>query len=377
MEADQTQPAPGTNRRGVLKSLLVLGAAAPLADVLSGTRAQAQAGLSSQQLAGQRVIYSYSGLTVPTALLQAITAGQAAGVIFFGGNISSEAQIASVIGQLVQAQQQSPISAPLLLMTDQEGGEVRRLPGAPTLSEKQIGESADPAAAASQAGTGAGQNLAGVGMNVNLAPVLDVYYKSGNFIDQYQRSYSNKASVVTACGQAFITAQQQTGVAATAKHFPGLGSATKSQDTDTGPVTLTVSLSELRSKDEAPYPAAITAGVRLIMVSWAIYPALDAANPAGLSPTVVQSELRGRLGFQGVTITDALEAGALTAFGSYGQRAVLAAQAGMDLLLCSAQDPSEGQAVTSALASALDSGQLDSVTFNAAIQRVTALRDAL
>ena len=377
MDDDRARPVSGTGRRGLLRNLLVLGAAAPLAGVLSGTRAQAaqaQAGLSSLQLAGQRVIYSYSGLTVPTALLQAITAGQAAGVIFFGGNISSEAQIASVIQQLVQAQQQSPVSAPLLLMTDQEGGEVRRLPGAPTLSEREIGESSNPAAAASSAGTGAGQNLAGVGMNVNLAPVLDVYYKSGNFIDQFQRSYSNKASVVTACGQAFIAAQQQTGVAATAKHFPGLGSATKSQDTDTGPVTLTVSLPELRSKDEAPYPAAIAAGVQLVMASWAIYPALDAANPAGLSSTVVQGELRGRLGYQGVTITDALEAGALTAFGSFGQRALLAAQAGMDLLLCAAQDPSEGQAVTSALASALDSGQLDSATFDAAVQRVTALR---
>ncbi len=82
---------------------------------------------------------------MPAALLQAITAGQAAGVIFFGGNISSETQIASVIEQLVAAQQASPVAAPLLLMTDQEGGEVRRLPGAPALSEKQIGASANPA----------------------------------------------------------------------------------------------------------------------------------------------------------------------------------------------------------------------------------------
>ena len=395
MADDPARPASGTDRRGALKTLLALGAAAPLAgawarsaqaqtvpvqtaQVQAGAAqaraAQAQTALTSQQLAGQRVIFSYSGLTAPAALLQQISAGQAAGVIFFGGNISGDAQIASVIQQLVQAQQQSPVSSPLLLMTDQEGGQVRRLPGAPTLSQKQIGASSDPALGASQAGTGAGQNLAGVGMNVNLAPVLDVYYKSGNFIDQYQRSYRNNASVVTECGQAFITAQQQTGVAATAKHFPGLGSATRSQNTDTGPVTLNVSLSELRSKDEAPYPAAIAAGAELIMVSWAIYPALDKTYPAGLSPTVVQGELRGRLGYQGVTITDALEAGALGAFGSYGQRAVLAAQAGMDLLLCSAQDPGEGQAVTSALASALDSGQLNSATFNAAVQRVTALR---
>jgi beta-N-acetylhexosaminidase len=229
----------------------------------------------------------------------------------------------------------------------------------------------------SSAGTGAGQNLAGVGMNVNLAPVLGVYDKSGNFIDQYQRSCSSNASVVTACGRAFITARQRTGVAATAKHFPGLGSATKSQNTDAGPVTLNVSLSGLRSKDEAPYPAPIAAGVRLIMASWASYPALDASHPAGLSPAVIQGELRGRLGYQGVTITDAIEAGPLTAFGSYGQRAVLAAQAGMDLLLCSAQDPAEGRAVVTALAGALGGGQLDSATFNAAVQRVTALRAGL
>ena len=298
-------------------------------------------------------------------------------MIFFGGNISNDAQIASVIAQLVAAQQQSPVSSPLLLMTDQEGGEVRRLPGAPAQSEKQIGESSNPAAAASAAGTGAGKYLAGVGMNVNLAPVLDVYYKAGNFIDQYQRSYSNKASVVSSCAQAFITAQQKAGVAATAKHFPGLGSATKSQNTDTGPVTLTVSRSELRSKDEVPYGPAIAAGVKLIMVSWAVYPALDPSFPAGLSPTVVRSELRGRHGYQGVTITDAIEAGALTSFGSDAQRAVLAAEAGMDVMLCAIQDPTQGQSVVKALASALDSGQLNATDFNAAVQRVTALRNTL
>ena len=365
------------DRRGVLKKVLALGAVS-LAGACSGSRAaQAQATLTPAQLAGQRVVFSYRGLTVPATLLKQIRAGQAAGVIFFGGNISNEAQIASVIKQLRRAQQQSPVSAPLLLMTDQEGGLVRRLPGAPAMSEKQIGASSHPAAAASQAGTGAGRNLAGVGMNVNLALVLDVYYKSGNFIDQFQRSYSSHASTVAACGKAFITAQQRAGVAATAKHFPGLGSATTSQNTDTGPVTLNVPLSGLRAKDGAPYRAAIAAGVKLIMASWAIYPALDATRPAGLSPAVVQSELRGRLGYQGVTITDAIEAGALAAFGSHGQRAVLAARAGMDLLLCSAQDVTEGQAVVTALARALKGGQLGATAFNAAVQRVTALRVGL
>jgi beta-N-acetylhexosaminidase len=316
-------------------------------------------------------------LTVPSTLLQQISAGKAAGVIFFGENISSESQIASVVAQLRQAQAQSPIAAPLLLMTDQEGGLVRRLPGAPTLSEKQVGASSNPASAAAQAGTGAGQNLAGVGMNVNLAPVLDVYYSAGNFIDQYQRSYSNNAATVTTCGQAFITAQQATGVAATAKHFPGLGSATTSQNTDTGPVQLSVPLSTLRAKDEAPYPAAIAAGVKLVMVSWAVYPALDSAHPAGLSSAVIRTELRTRLGFQGVTITDALEAGALAAFGGTRSRAVSAARAGMDLILCSARNVSQGQTAVSALANALDSGGLNARGFTAAVDRVTALRNSV
>jgi beta-N-acetylhexosaminidase len=389
MSQERRTGGPEEDRRAFLKQALALGVAAPVLGALSATgTASAQertgmpqsrtlTGLTSQQRAGQRVVFSYPGLNVPSSLLQQISAGEAAGVIFFGENISSESQIASVVAQLRQAQAQSPVTAPLLLMTDQEGGLVRRLPGEPTLSEKQIGASSNPAAAAAQAGTGAGQNLAGVGMNVNLAPVLDVYYTAGNFIDQYQRSYSNNAATVTTCGQAFITAQQATGVAATAKHFPGLGSATKSQNTDTGPVRLSVSRSTLRAKDEAPYPAAIAAGVKLVMVSWAIYPALDRDHPAGLSSAVVGTELRTRLGYQGVTITDALEAGALTAFGSTRSRAVSAARAGMDLILCSARDVSQGQAAVTGLANALDGGGLHARGFTAAVNRVTALRNSL
>jgi beta-N-acetylhexosaminidase len=375
-------PAGQPTRRAFMAAAAALGLPAiirPAASAMTPRARTRPAGamLTNLQLAGQRVISSYPGLTPPASLFSDITAAQTAGVIFFGENISSDSQIAAVITQLRQAQAQSPVQVPLLLMTDQEGGLVRRLPGAPVLSEKQIGASSDPVGNASAAGTGAGQNLAGVGMNVNLAPVLDVYYKSGNFIDQFQRSYSMNPAVVSECGQAFITAQQATRVAATAKHFPGLGSATKNQNTDNGPVTLTVSLSKLHSIDEVPYPVAVSAGVKLVMVSWAIYPALDPNLPAGLSPTIIGQELRGRNGFAGVTVTDALEAGALNAFGSTGQKAVTAAGAGMDLILCSARDVTQAEAATSALATALGNGQLDPTAFNAAVNRVTALRAGL
>jgi len=336
--------------------------------------------LSLAQMAGQRVIYSYTGLTPPASLLSSIRNGEVGGVIFFSQNISSQGQIASVIAELDQANAspQNPLrSSPLLLMTDQEGGLIRRLPGPPVLSEKQIGESADPAAQATAAGTGAGQNLAGADLNVNLAPVLDVYRTPGNFDDQFQRSYSMNPQTVAGLGADFITAQQADGVAATAKHFPGLGTATSAQNTDQRPVTLTVPLTALRTIDEYPYQAAIAAGVKLVLVSWAIYPALDPARPAGLSPTIVGGELRQRLRFTGVTITDALEAGALQPFGTIGQRATLAAQAGMDLILCSAQQATEGAQAKSALENGYQDGTLGHAAFQAALQRVLALKSSL
>jgi beta-N-acetylhexosaminidase len=346
----------------------------------SGQAVTAPPDLSLAQMAGQRVIYSYTGLTPPASLLSSIQNGEVGGVIFFSQNISSQAQIAAVISQLDQANASphNPLrSSPLLLMTDQEGGPVRRLPGAPVLSEKQIGESADSAAQATAAGTGAGQNLAGAGLNVNLAPVLDVYRTPGNFDDQFQRSYSMSPQTVADLGADFITAQQGTGVAATAKHFPGLGTAASVENTDQRPVTLTVPLTTLRTIDEYPYQAAIAAGVKLVLVSWAIYPALDPARPAGLSPTIVGGELRQRLGFTGVTITDALEAGALQPFGTIGQRATLAAQAGMDLILCSGQQATEGDQAKIALENGYQDGTLGQAAFQAALQRVLALKSSL
>jgi beta-N-acetylhexosaminidase len=367
---------------------LLLGGAALLAGAATLRPARALAatptgvdtsGLTPAQLAGQRVIWSYPGLTPPQALFDAIRAGLAGGVIFFGENINrrDRTQIQAVTSALAQAQVDSGVGYPLLLMTDQEGGIVQRLPGAPGISEKQIGASADPVGTATSAGTGAAQNLLDAGMNCNLAPVLDVYREAGNFDDQFGRSYSMDPVVCGECGAASITAQQTLGVAATAKHFPGLGAATRTQNTDLGPVTLNVPLSELRGVDELPFTYAIDVDVDMVMTSWATYPALDPDLPAGLSPRIVRGELRGRLGFRGVTITDAIEAGALDGFGDTGQRAVAAAAAGMDIVLCSARDIGQGQAAVDALQAAVADGQLDRGAAIHAVQRVLAMRGQL
>ncbi len=340
--------------------------------------------LSNLQLAGQRVIYSYPGMTPPASLLWLIRHGEVAGVIFFTDNIgTTQADLANFKNVVVQLQaadgaSTNPVRAPLLLMTDQEGGLVRRLPGPPDKSEKQIGLSANPVGAATTAGRGAASNLRSYGLNVNLAPVLDVFREPGNFIDEFQRSYSNNPQVTAKLGTAFIKAQQAGGVAATAKHFPGLGAATRSQNTDERPVTLNLTLRQIRTIDEVPYQSAIPAGVKLVMVSWATYPALDPKYPAGLSPTIVQGELRMRLKFGGVTITDALEANGLKNFGNTANRATLAAKAGMDLLLCAAEQYQQGDAAMHALSSYYLAGSPSvQAAFKAAAERVIALRMTL
>jgi beta-N-acetylhexosaminidase len=377
-------PDGSLSRRGALRAGAGLGAAAagllfgaPVAAATPALAPDLERRLTPRQRAGQRVIVSYPSTAVPQSLLDQIAEGLVGGVILFGGNISSLDQITVAVAQMRDAHRCSPVSAPLLVMTDQEGGEVRRLPGGPVLSEKQIGESADPPAEAAKAGREAGLLLRSAGVNVNLAPVLDVFRAPGDFDDQFQRSYSSDPRVAARCGAAFITAQQALGVAATAKHFPGLGPATAKQNTDEGPVTLTTSRRDLHDIDGYPYPPAIEAGVKLVMVSWATYTHLDPDNPAGQSRRIIQGELRHRLGFRGVTITDAINAGALSARGTGPQNAVTAAAAGMDVILEASRSVAKGRAVVDGLADTLAHGGLDVAEFDAALKRVLALRTSL
>jgi beta-N-acetylhexosaminidase len=133
-------------------------------------------------------------------------------------------------------------------------------------------------------------------------------------------------------------------------------------------------LPDLRRIDELPFGDAVRAGVDMVMTSWATYPALDAKLPAGLSPRIVRGELRERLKFRGVTITDAIEAGALQDFGDTGARSVRAAAAGMDIILCSARDVSQGQDAVDALRDGIADRRLDRGEADRALQGVLDLR---
>ncbi|HEU4658049.1 MAG TPA: glycoside hydrolase family 3 N-terminal domain-containing protein [Capillimicrobium sp.] len=323
--------------------------------------------LPLRQALGQRMVYAYDGLRPPPALRTAIRRGEAAGVILFARNVRSVAQVRRTVAGLQRIPRPAAVDEPLLVMVDQEGGPVRRLPGAPEQSA-----AATPAAAAARAnGRAAGRSLRGAGINVDLAPVVDVG-RRGAALEREGRLYGRDPARVSELGAAFATGLGDAGVAATYKHFPGFGAATV--NTDDAPARVELPLATLRRVDLRPYEDP-PGDVRLVMLSTAVYPALD-PRPAAFSRRWVVGELRGRLGFDGVTITDDLQSPAVARFGTPAQLAYYAASAGVDLPLF-AKDLATGRRAYAGLLEAARQGKLDRDAIEASARRVLALRASL
>jgi beta-N-acetylhexosaminidase len=330
--------------------------------------------LTDAQLAGQHVVFPFAGRTPPRALLARIRRGEAAGVVFLGANLGTPAQVRALTRTLRRAARAaSPptLRAPLLLMVDQEGGSVQRLPGAPSRGAPDMAATGRPAVARAE-GRAAAATLRAAGMNVDLAPVVDVV-RPESALHEEGRGFGFSAASAARFGAAFTRGLRAGGVAATAKHFPGFGAAAR--NTDLGAVRIGVGLRELRGVDRVPFAAAVRAGAGLVMLSSAIYPALSRV-PAVLSPRVVQRELRDGLGFGGVTISDDLEAPAFAPYAGATGAALRATRAGVDLLLFARTYDGADRAAR-ALTGALRSGRVDRSALEASLARVLGLRAAL
>ena len=280
---------------------------------------------SAEQAAGQRIVFGFQGTVPPRALLRRIRRGEAAGVILFARNIRSRAQVRSMNAAFQRWR--PPGDPPLLVMVDQEGGIVKRLAGAPRRSAAELGRTGSEPLARAE-GLNTARNLRGAGINVNLAPVVDIG-RPGRIMRAQRRAYSSSPARVTRMAAAFAAGLRAGGVAACAKHFPGLGGARHDQDRRNN--TIGLSARTLRAEDYAPYRG--LPGVELVMTSTADYPALDSARPAVFSRRILVDELRARVGFGGVTVTDSLGVESASRLGSPETRAVRAARAGNDLLL--------------------------------------------
>lgn len=335
----------------------------------SEPRPSAASKLTASRLAGERIVLGFSGVQPPPAVRRMIHAGKAAGVILFAENLPSRAAGRRLIRRLQAIPRPPGLRDPLLAMTDQEGGLAKRIGGAPTVSARAIG--ARGSAFSRDQGRRTAANLRNIGVNVDLAPVLDVA-RPGGTIAETDRGFGSTAAQVAATAVPFAAALQAGGVAATGKHFPGLGSARL--NTDDAVQRIGLSKPTLREVDEAPYRSYIRAGGDLVMLSTAIYPAFS-PRPAAFSGAIASGELRRRLGFEGVAITDALDTVAVHAFGDTAKAARAAATAGADLLLYT--EPKEAAQAHRTLVRQLRSGALSRAAFEESAGRVLKLRHRL
>ena len=326
------------------------------------------ASLAPGELVGQRLIAGWEGEEPPGGLKRMIRSGGVAGVILFDDNVGSRS---STRRRMSELQRLAPGDAgPLLVTVDQEGGLVKRLPGPPDASAEVMGSQGPEFARAE--GRRTARSLRSYGINVDLAPVLDVA-RPGGAIDNEARSFGGSPERVSRIGvEGFAAGLRDGGVAATAKHFPGLGMV--ATNTDFASQKVRTSKSQLRRTDEPPFEAFAGSGGELVMLSVATYTAFS-DRPAAFSRSIVTGELRRRLGFEGVSITDGLGAAAAQAFGGDGEIALAAVGAGNDLLLYT--DWREARSARNLLRERLAKGRLDREEFETSVARVLALRDSL
>ena len=274
------------------------------------------------RLASAVVLPGFTGTTVPD-WLRARLEGGLAGVCLFGHNVVDAEQVRALTAQL------HDVRADVLVTSDEEGGSVTRLDaaaGSPWPGHATLGALDDPEATRRVA-AGLGARARALGVDVVLAPVVDVGSEPDNPVIG-ERSFGADPDLVSRHGAAFVRGLQESGVAACAKHFPGHG-ATRTDSHVSLPV-IDVDEATYRSRDLAPFAAAVDAGAHCVMTAHVVVTCLD-EWPATMSAPVL-ALLRRELGFEGVVLSDALDMRAISAGVGRAQGAVRALAAGVDLL---------------------------------------------
>lgn len=325
---------------------------------------------ATADIIGQHVLVDFSGPEITPEVERVIREGRIGGVILFAKNIRSARQVAQLTADLQQIAAAAALP-PLLITIDQEGGMVNRLTEEVTVFPGAMGIAAggrpDDAA---NAGRMTALELRPLGITVNHAPVLDVNTDPANPIIGV-RSFGDDPVAVARFGAAYAAASQQGGVLATPKHFPGHGATTVDSHLDLPLVGK--DLTRLREEDIAPFAAAVAAGADGLLTAHVVYPALDPALPATLSPAVVSGLLRGELGFSGVVFTDSMAMRAITTRWGRGDAAVAALAAGADVIMACGPVPSQWASIEAARA-AVATGALDRGTLERSAERIASIK---
>lgn len=323
--------------------------------------------MSVAEKVGQLLIVGIGGRQVSSVAEAHITKRFVGGFILFRRNIQTPKQVAALTAGLQQVAQQTPNGIPLFIAIDQEGGNVVRLEKGATVLPGNLALGATRSQAlAEKAGELTAIELAAVGVNLNFAPVMDVNTDPRNPVIGV-RAYGESPTLVSQLGKAYIRGLQRNGVMATAKHFPGHGDT--DVDSHKNLPIVTHEKGRISTVELVPFRAAIASGVAAIMSAHILYPALDAELPTTLSHEILTKLLRRQLGFEGLIITDDMEMQAIDAQYEIGNAAVLAVQAGADIVLVSGTLKKQ-QRVYNALRQAVRSGDISETRLDTTVRRI-------
>ena len=317
-------------------------ATAPAPDILDG--------LTVEQKVGQLFMVGTPADQVGPEALSAVVDRHVGAIFLSGRSDAGTDATAAVVAQFTAAS-----GTPLIVATDQEGGEIQVLSGPgfsaiPSGLEQGAMDPADLEAAAS----GWGSELASAGVNLDLAPVADITSGADSTnapIASYDREFGFDAGTVETHAQAFIDGMRAAGVGTVIKHFPGLGLVEGNTDDESGVTDSTI---DAQSDSVQAFATLITGGARMVMVSSAIYSRLDASGPSVFSSAIVTDLLRTKLGFDGVVLTDDLSGATQVQAWSPADRAILAIEAGADIVLVTRDPEYAAEMVDAVVAKAKD-----------------------
>ncbi|WP_082589180.1 glycoside hydrolase family 3 N-terminal domain-containing protein [Nostocoides sp. Soil756] len=338
---------------------------------------QTEAALSEDQRIGQLLMVGFDTNASLSSLDDEIVRDHIGNVIYLGGWYGADKVTRTSEHLQGLVSQDATGGVGLLVAADQEGGEVHQLRGdgftrPPTAREQARMSSA----ALTRAATGWARELKAAGVNVNLAPVTDTVPADlgrGNApIGKYARQYGSDPATVERASKAFIIGMLQGGVEATVKHFPGLGRIRN--NTDFSATGITDDTTSATDPYLQPFRAGVDAGAGLVMVGSARYTQLDPGVPAMFSKPIVTDLLRGDLGYDGVVITDDVNAKAVAATPP-AQRAIKVVEAGGDIILTG--DASVAPQMAAALAARAAADPTFQGLVDASVTRVLTLKDRM
>jgi beta-N-acetylhexosaminidase len=323
--------------------------------------------MSLDEKLGQMFLVETTSQTYTPDVDTMIRSLHAGALIIYAQNMQTPEQLRTLISDV-----QAHATIPLLVSMDEEGGVVDRLGisnfDSPLPAAEDLAASATPSTS-EQAGAAAAHEMQALGINTDLAPVVDV--RTIPNAVEYTRIFGNDPATVIDYAGAFLSGLQDNGEVACLKHWPGIGSI--SLDPHKALPTITRSLSELESTDFATFRALLAQNPGMIMVTHVLVPALDPIMPATLSPILVNGILRGELGYQGAVMTDSLYMAAISQRYTLPQAAVLSVIAGDDLLE-GAFDSYSMMGMLAALHNAINDGSISTDRIDQSVVRILELK---